>query len=84
MTTLLGTYEVRPVGAPVALGSMPIQSVRRAIAASLESFARAQAFGRWTIGVEKHAQNVAICHADDLPEPSEIDFAQFAPFLQVQ
>jgi hypothetical protein len=82
--TLLGTFRVRPAGAPVALGSLPLAAVRAAIASSLESFQRARAFERWTIGEQRRLLDVAICRGDDLPEPAAIDFAQYLPFLAVQ
>ena len=82
--TLLGAYKVRPEGAPVALGSLPIGTVRAAIASSLESFERARAFERWTIGEQRRQLDVAICRADDLPEPAAIDLTQYAPFLEVR
>jgi len=82
--TLLGTYTVRPARAPVTLESLPIGVVRAAIASSLESFERAQAFERSTIAEQSRAQDVAICRADDLPEPAAVDFGQYVPFLAVQ
>jgi hypothetical protein len=82
--TLLGAYAVRPAGAPVALGSIPIGTVRAAIASSLESFGRARAFERWTIGEQRVQLALATCRADDLPEPAATDFAQYVAFLEAQ
>jgi hypothetical protein len=82
--TLLGAYKVRPAGAPVTLGSLPIGKVHGAIATSLESAARARAFERWTIGEQRRALDVASCRADELPEPAATDVAQFVPFLAAQ
>jgi hypothetical protein len=82
--TLLGAYRVRPVGAPVALGSLPIGTVRSAIASALESYGRARAFERWTIGEQRRQLGVAICRGDELPEPAATDFAQYVPFLAVR
>ncbi len=82
--TLVGRYRVRPAGAPVALGSLPLSAVSAAIASSLESFQRARAFERWTIGEQTRLLDVAICRADDLPEPAAIDLAQYVPFLAVE
>jgi hypothetical protein len=82
--TLLGAFTVRPAGASVALGSLPIGTVRTAISSSLESFGRARAFERWTIAQQRSALDVAMCRADDLPEPAAIDVAQYVPFLGVQ
>lgn len=82
--TLLGPYKVRPVGAPVALGSLPLRTVRAAIASSLESFARAHSFERWTIDEQRRLLDLATCRADALPEPAAIDFGQYVPFLALQ
>jgi hypothetical protein len=82
--TLLGAYRVRPVRGSVALGSLPIGTVRAAIATSLESFARERAFERWTITQQRNALDVAVCRNDALPEPAAIDEAQYVPFLAVQ
>ena len=82
--TLLGAYEVRAEGAPVGLGSLPLRTVRAAIASVLESFARAHAYERWTIGEQRRQLDVAICRADNLPEPAAIDLTQYVAFLQVQ
>lgn len=82
--TLLGAYKVRPARASVALESLPLRTVRAAIASSLESYARARAFERWTIGEQRRGLDVAICRADDLPEPAAVDFAQYVPFLDAQ
>lgn len=82
--TLLGAYRVQPEGAAVALGSLPLAAVRDAIASTLESYARARAFERWTIAAQGRALDGLTCRADDLPEPAELDFAQYAPFLSIQ
>ena len=82
--TLLGTFEVRPEGAPVGLGSLPARTVRDGVASALESFERAHAFERWTIGEQRRQLDVAICRADELPEPAVTDLTQYAPFLAVQ
>ncbi len=84
LATLLGTYTVKPEGSAVPLGSLPLRTVRGAIAASLEGFAREHAFERWTIVEQRRVLDSAICRADNLPEPAAIDFAQYVPFLEVQ
>jgi hypothetical protein len=82
--TVLGAYTVRPASAPVALGSLPVGTVRTAVATSLESFGRTRAFERWTIGEQRRSLSVATCRGDDLPEPAALDLAQYVPFLAVQ
>jgi hypothetical protein len=82
--TLLGAFTVRPAGGSVALGSLPIGTVRTAISSSLESFGRARGFERWTIAEQRSQLDAAICRADDLPEPAAIDVSHYVPFLGVQ
>lgn len=82
--TLLGRYAVRPAGKSVTLGSLPLGTVRAAIASSLASYARARAFERWTIDEQRQLLDTAICRADDLPEPAATSVAQYVPFLAVQ
>jgi hypothetical protein len=84
ITTLLGVYNLRPYSAPVALGSLRFAAVRDAIAATLKSFARERAYERATIAEQSADRNVAICRADDLPQPAAIDVTQFVPFLAAQ
>ncbi len=82
--TLLGAYTIKPVGTPVPLGSLPLGTVRLAIVAALEGFARAQAVQRWTIAEQRTELDVTTCRADDLPEPSAVDITQDLPFLALQ
>lgn len=84
ITTLLGPYTVKPLGPSIPLGALPISTVRPAIVAALEGFERVAAFQRWTISVQRGALRSAICHADELPQPAEVDLTQYLPFLQVQ
>ncbi|HEU5242948.1 MAG TPA: hypothetical protein VFU33_00980 [Gaiellaceae bacterium] len=84
LSTLLGTFAVRPLGAPQALGALPFQTVRRAIVAALRGFERAQSFERWTIGQQNHALNRTICLRDQLPQSAAIDLTEYLPFLRIQ
>ena len=84
LSTLLGTYAVRPLGAPQPLGALPLSAVRGAIGAALRGFERAQSFERWTIAQQDHALNQTICLHDNLPQPAAIDLTQYLPFLRIQ
>ena len=84
IATLLGAFTVRPEGPAVALGSLPLRSVRAAIVSTLESSARARAVERWTIAEQRHELAIATCRGDELPEAAAIDLTQYAPFLAVQ
>jgi hypothetical protein len=84
LSTLLGTFAVRPLGPAQPLGSLPLSKVRSGIAAALRGFERAQSFERWTIRQQTHAQNRTICLHDQLPQPAAIDLTEYLPFLRVQ
>jgi hypothetical protein len=84
LTTLLGTFAVRPLGPAQPLGSLPLSKVGPAIVAALRGFERAQSFERWTIQQQTHALNRTTCLRDQLPQPAAIDLTQYLPFLRIQ
>jgi hypothetical protein len=84
LSTLLGTFNVRPLGPSQPLGALPLSTARPAIAAALRGFERAQSFERWTIVQQNHALNRTICFRDELPQPAAIDLTQYLPFLRIQ
>jgi hypothetical protein len=84
LTTLLGTFVVKPLDAPQPLGALPFPTVRPAIVAALRGFERAQAFERWTIARQNAVLNETICLRDNLPQPAAIDLTQYLPFLRLQ
>jgi hypothetical protein len=84
LSTLLGTFAVRPLGPAQPLGSLPLSKVRSGIVAALRGFERAQSFERWTIRQQTHALNRTICLHDQLPQPAAIDLTEYLPFLRIQ
>lgn len=84
LSTLLGTFAVRPLGPAQPLGALPLSTVRSAIVAALRGFERAQSFERWTIAQQNHALNRTICVRDQLPQPAAIDLTDYLPFLRLQ
>jgi hypothetical protein len=84
LSTLLGTFAVRPLGPAQPLGALSLSTVRPAIVAALRGFERAQSFERWTIGQQNQALNRTICLRDQLPQPAAIDLTQYLPFLRIQ
>ena len=84
LSTLLGSFSVRPLGAAQPLGGLPLSEVRPAIVAALRGFERAQSFERWTIAQQNQALNRTICLRDQLPQPAAIDLTQYLPFLRIQ
>jgi hypothetical protein len=84
LSTLLGTFAVRPLAPAQPLGALPLSTVRPAIVAALRGFERAQSFERWTIAQQNHALNRTICLRDQLPQPAAIDLTEYLPFLRIQ
>ena len=83
LTTLLGTYEVRPLGPAQPLGALALSRARPAIVAALRGFERAQAFEHWTIARQNVALNSATCLRDQLPQPAALDLTEYLPFLRL-
>ena len=83
LSTLLGTFAVRPLEPAQPLGALPFSAARPAIVAALRGFERAQSFERWTIVQQNRALNRTICLRDQLPQPSAIDLTQYLPFLRI-
>jgi hypothetical protein len=84
LSTLLGTFKVRPLGPSQPLGALPFSTAGPAITAALRGFERAQSFEHWTIVQQERALNRTICFRDELPQPSAIDLTQYLPFLRIQ
>jgi hypothetical protein len=84
VSTLLGTFAVRPLGAARPLGALPLSAVRPAIVSALRGFERAQSFERWTITQQSHALTRTTCVRDQLPQPAAIDLTEYLPFLRIQ
>ena len=84
LSTLLGSFTVRPLGAAQPLGALPLAEVRPAIVAALRGYERAQSFERWTISQQDHALNRTTCLGDQFPQPAAIDLTQYLPFLRIQ
>jgi len=84
ISTLLGSFAVRPLAPAQPLGALPLSTVRSAIAAALRGFERAQSFERWTIREQNHALSRTICLRDQLPQPAATDLTEYLPFLRIQ
>jgi hypothetical protein len=84
LSTLLGSFAVKPLGPVQPLGALPLPTVRSAIVAALRGFERAQSFEHWTIAQQNHALNRTICLRDQLPQPAAIDLTEYLPFLRIQ
>jgi hypothetical protein len=84
LSTLLGSFAVKPLGPAQPLGALPLSTVRSAIVAALRGFERAQSFEHWTIAQQNHALNRTICLRDQLPQPAAIDLTEYLPFLRIE
>ena len=79
----LGTVRVRPLAAPVALGSVPLDRSRASIRAALAAQARDARYPSWIAAQETRELAEAVCWRDQLPAPGEIDLTEYLPFLSL-
>jgi hypothetical protein len=77
----LGTVQVRPLGPPQPLGSLPLGNVRASIRTALIEQAREEHFPAWLTAAQKAAFPEAICWRDQFPELGEVDLTNYLPFL---
>ena len=84
VSTLLGTFAVKPLGAAQPLGALRLSTVRPAIVSALRGFERAQSFDQWTITQQSRALTRTTCVRDQLPQPAALDLTEYLPFLRIQ
>jgi hypothetical protein len=77
----LGTVQVRPLGPPLPLGTLPVGNVREAIRAALIAQAREDRYPTWLASAQQAAFPEAICWRDQMPEIGEVDLTNYLPFL---
>jgi hypothetical protein len=77
----LGTIQVRPLGPPKTLASLPLGSVRASIRTALIEQAREEHFPVWLTAAQKAAFPEATCWRDQFPELGEVDLTNYLPFL---
>ncbi len=70
-----GQFTVTALEDTLPLGAVPLAVARPAIAAALSSFARADAFERWTHEHQAQAQGKTICRQDKLPAIGSFDLS---------
>lgn len=83
LDTLAGPLKVQALSAAVPLGALELASARSAIAVALRSFARGQAFERWTVARQHGWLDKTTCLRDELPEPAAVDLSEYLPFLRI-
>jgi hypothetical protein len=81
--TSAGVFRIKPLDDPLPLGAVPLTKAAPSIKAALSSFARGEAFEKWTVGKQRAVLNTAICARDDLPQPSAVDLTSYLPFLRL-
>jgi hypothetical protein len=84
LRTPLGAFKITPLGTTQPLGALPLESVRAAVAETLRSFKRGEAYEEWTGGQQARVLRTAICARDDLPAPGSVDLSTYLPFLSVE
>jgi hypothetical protein len=77
----LGTVQVRPLGPPLPLGTLPLSTAREAIRAALMAQAREDRYPTWLADAQQAAFPEAICWRDQMPETGEVDLTNYLPFL---
>jgi len=77
----LGTVQVRPLGPPLPLGTLPLSNAREAIRAALIAQAREDRYPTWLADAQQAAFPEAICWRDQMPETGEVDLTNYLPFL---
>jgi hypothetical protein len=77
----LGTVQVRPLGPPLPLGTLPIGNARQAIRAALMAQEREDRYPTWLASAQQAAFPEAICWRDQMPEKGEVDLTNYLPFL---
>jgi hypothetical protein len=77
----LGTVQVRPLGPPLPLSTLPLGNAREAIRAALMAQEREDHYPTWLASAQQAAFPEAICWRDQLPEKGEVDLTNYLPFL---
>lgn len=83
ITTAEGRFTVRALEESDALGALPLTVARPAILRELRGERLADAYGRWTIRVQKAAESQLVCDRDRLPEVGVVELSSFLPFLSL-
>ena len=77
----LGTVQVRPLGPPLPLGTLPLSNARAAIRTALMAQAREDRYPTWLADAQQAAFPEAICWRDQMPEKGEVDLTNYLPFV---
>jgi hypothetical protein len=83
VSTLEGSFAVKPLDLPRPLGTVSFSHLRPTISAVLKQQARLEAAGRWLTARQSTLLNEATCRRDDLPQPALIALTDFLPLLEL-
>lgn len=81
--TPLGKVAIKPLAPAAPLGAVPLSLARPAIVTALRTFARGEAFERWSVSRQNGALAATVCARDDLPQPGAVELTTYLPFLQL-
>ena len=81
--TAEGSFVVETLDETTALGALPSKLAEVAVARELRAERRAEAYGAWTIRMQKRAESKLVCERDRLPELGVVSLSVFAPFLSL-
>jgi hypothetical protein len=76
-----GAVRVRPLGPPVALGSVPLDRLRASIRAALMAQQREANYPTWIAARQSRSFDQAVCWRDELPAVGIADLTDYLPFL---
>jgi len=82
--TMRGVYEVRAVDDAVALGAVPLDLARPAVANALKELARADRYDSWLRGRERALVEQAVCRRDAQPQLGLVPLTDYLPFLAAE
>jgi hypothetical protein len=83
LSTLDGSFAIRPLDTPEPLGSVPASRLRSSISAVIRQHSRLDAAVRWSATRQSALLKQATCRRDDLPQPAAIDLTLYLPFLEL-
>ena len=84
LRTVLGNFQVAPIGPVTTLDTLPLGVVRNAIRALLIDSARNDAFAAWTVNKQLNGLSRTSCVRDQMPPASALEPSEELPFLSLQ
>jgi len=81
--TAEGAFVVEARDDTTALAALPVDLARMAATRELRAERRADAYGAWTIRMQRSAESKLVCERDRLPELGVVTLSAFTPFLSL-